>query len=1035
MPKRYFDAIVIVPLEEEFEAALDFFLYGEDLSKPDQIRFAVTVQDFDLTVLMVKQNAPGRTECNNAATAALAEYDAGVLICLGIAGGLSSDICIGDVCFTGSIIDLLDNSKVTGETAEIAFSPVFYDLPIEISVGITLDRVRPSTKQGHEAWRKDRFQFGKAQITGTFTGKEKQEELIHEPNARQGTIACGAVSGSPEYNKKIKAIDRKVLAIETESGGLFAAAKLNNLPAFTVRGIADYAGSGFDKNLFEQQTNSKARLVAACNAASFLARQLRCREIREYFLTQRARSDHQDLFPQETKTDNLSMALVEQGERFDGKLRDLAPSYQLQAKGYRLPVPRVRITNTRLGSPDTVITDPIELRDAVRQSRVVILQIPPQYPDLSLSWIIARDLLLAQIGDRQLIPTVIEGRYLAPPDRGIRAAGDKNVLAFEQSAETQLVFVIDDFNFDSRTRVKFLLQELEALPEARFIIVTRNVSSVLVESEFAAKVAASVVSICDFSFLEIALFLQKNFEMRAPEFEVVAIRLRETFENFKLPVHPTYFAGIPGNTLTALLDANRRAELLELAVAGYLSYVVSQDDQPVALSRTTREKFLTMLAYEISVEKRSFSEAELVTYTEAFAKKYDFKISPSRFIAAFIAKGILHIEADGIRFTLPFMQSYLLAKRLHSEPETAAKYFDFRDPTFDFPAFTISAELGIANSFIEPLLRQMDNCVAQLKERANNPPVLTGDSIFPSMLENRARFELLQKRVQQAVTDIVNDSDQSQEKQKLLDAADRIRESAARMSDENKKGSAIEKEKQRTIEGDALAAWFVAVSFLGAGAERLEAETKRVLIQKIISLACLIADDWTRFQQRVNFEDLGKHLLDNELFVKDLAKSQSEADLKEAKRVIEGLVDVLEYNYLTLPLRVIILALCEEAHDNVLALSIINTAVDGSFEKFVKGIWLSDIETQNGAKELQEALKALPRAKLLRATVAAHLMLRAYWKQWKKDSRLRLLELANECLKSIGASYNSAQLQELLRQEKGDTAKERKKEKKRRKVK
>ncbi len=207
-----------------------------------------------------------------------------------------------------------------------------------------------------------------------------------------------------------------------------------------------------------------------------------------------------------------------------------------------------------------------------------------------------------------------------------------------------------------------------------------------------------------------------------------------------------------------------------------------------------------------------------------------------------------------------------------------------------------------------------------------------------------------------------------------------------------------------------------------------------MLIQKIISLSCLIADDWTRFQRRVNFEDLAKQLVDNVSFVKDLAKSQSEADLKEAKRLIEGLVDVLEYNFLSLPLRVIILALCEEAHDNVLAQSIIHTAVDGSLEKFVRGIWLSDIDTQNGAKDLHEALKALPRAKLLRATVAAHLMLRAYWKQWNKDSRLRLLELANECLKSLGASYNSAQLKKLIRQEKEDTEKEREKERKRRKV-
>ena len=67
--------------------------------------------------------------------------------------------------------------------------------------------------------------------------------------------------------------------------------------------------------------------------------------------------------------------------------------------------------------------------------------------------------------------------------------------------------------------------------------------------------------------------------------EVVAgfARLRETFVNFKLPVHPSYFAGIPGATLAALLSANKRAELIELAVAGYLR--VTSSRRTTSLSR------------------------------------------------------------------------------------------------------------------------------------------------------------------------------------------------------------------------------------------------------------------------------------------------------------------------------------------------------------------------------------------------------------------------------------------------------------------
>jgi nucleoside phosphorylase len=83
-----------------------------------------------------------------------------------------------------------------------------------------------------------------------FTGRNGPE-TIGPPKVREGTIACGNVSASPDYNEAVRATDRKVLAIETESGGLFFAARQHNVPAFTVRGISDYAG--IDKNVSSER--------------------------------------------------------------------------------------------------------------------------------------------------------------------------------------------------------------------------------------------------------------------------------------------------------------------------------------------------------------------------------------------------------------------------------------------------------------------------------------------------------------------------------------------------------------------------------------------------------------------------------------------------------------------------------------------------------------------------------------------------------------------------------------------------------------
>ncbi len=268
--KRYFDAIVVVPLEEEFEVVLDNFHVVDDLSTATHIRFAATPPDRKTTVLLVKQFKMGRTECQEAISLSLNEFDCGIAICVGIAGALSSDLSIGDVCYSISIMDVLDNTKITDKAIQIA--PDFYDTPRELIVPISLDRISPRTKADYTAWAEGLGKAGAQLIPGSFSGKDGKPETIKPPHVLSGIIACGPVSASPAFNAQLKLAHRKVLAIETEFGGLFAVARRAGVPAITVRGISDYAG--IDKNRFEEETGNKARLLAATNAASFLVRQL-----------------------------------------------------------------------------------------------------------------------------------------------------------------------------------------------------------------------------------------------------------------------------------------------------------------------------------------------------------------------------------------------------------------------------------------------------------------------------------------------------------------------------------------------------------------------------------------------------------------------------------------------------------------------------------------------------------------------------------------------------------------------------------------
>jgi hypothetical protein len=59
--KTHFDVAVVVPLEEEFDVVLAQFQYVNNLSTPRRVRFEVAVAGSSARILLVKQNAMGRS--------------------------------------------------------------------------------------------------------------------------------------------------------------------------------------------------------------------------------------------------------------------------------------------------------------------------------------------------------------------------------------------------------------------------------------------------------------------------------------------------------------------------------------------------------------------------------------------------------------------------------------------------------------------------------------------------------------------------------------------------------------------------------------------------------------------------------------------------------------------------------------------------------------------------------------------------------------------------------------------------------------
>ena len=145
-----------------------------------------------------------------------------------------------------------------------------------------------------------------------------------------------------------------------------------------------------------------------------------------------------------------------------------------------------------------------------------------------------------------------------------------------------------------------------------------------------------------------------------------------------------------------------------------------------------------------------------------------------------------------------------------------------------------------------------------------------------------------------------------------------------------------------------------------------------------------------------------------------MARSESKADLDNARTIIENIADLLQYICLVQPFVTVMTHLCEEARDLVLAESIANTPVEDGIEGLLRSLWLSDIDVPKGRADLVRSIKNLPKSKFLRNVVATYLMSRVFWKHWRKEDRLSLLDAADISLRGVGQQHKTGALKRAI---------------------
>ncbi len=1008
--KPYFDLLLIVPLEEELEEILKVFPHLSDLSTTERLVVTVDSGDPKLSILLTQLPAMGRSEAGDATRAIVGQYNIGIIVCIGIAGGLSKDLRLGDVCYSENILDVYEQSSVTdaedGDGITVHLSPNQFRTPRQITIALNFLRSNPEINSKYKEWQQTSENQAKA-LLGDLSAETTG---THTPKSKNGNLVCGAVSKSSAYNAKLKAMDRNVLAIETESGGVFEQAEKHNIAALTIRGISDLADS--NKCSLETSTKGVYRKIAAANAASFLRSQLANHYFTDLLQDFRNKKDGEEapeLFTKDVSPKNTILESLKQSEQeIQIALGELSPEYKLLDKGYRLPTPRIRssVFENLFGETDDRT---IEVREALERHKVVLVDIPRTYPDESLPWVIAENLLTFELNGKQSIPIVLDGNILRPPKLGIKSlAGEYDLEALRNNAGAQLVFIVSSVQLTSSTKRNFLISQMEEFEEAQFVLIARGQEQTLSDQDLVRSVGAEIHELCEVSFLSISQFLEFNFDLESSEAQVIALRLFNTFEQFDLVAHPTYFAGIPRETLYALLQANRRAELIQLAVDGFLSFVVAEDTSDITLSRTTRSRFLSNLAIEMDVEKRSFSQATLIKFTKDFATKFDFEIEPLKFVQNFVEKGILRFDDNNVSFTLPFIRSYLLASALNKDPSLAAKYFAPSIDDFDFAAFDLYAELGASDAVVGSIVEKLKSHATSLGEKS--AAILSND-LRPNLVNVYEKTKTIQDGIQRKIEELKKNEDDHETKQKFLDLANRAGKKLSSERNENQKKATPKKSKDDKEFNELVSDWLIGTVLIGGAAENLTGSIKQDLAGSLIVIANEIIDHMTDSSARIDFVKSKSELLASPEVLDLVKNAPSDAEKEDILVHFSNLIDIVEFSFLAHPFRRVMQHLCEQSRNRVLSRSIEKaTFEDGGIREIIRWTWLIDLDSKKGKVGILEHIKKLPIAPFFRFVLATHFLNRVYWSHGDTQSRGDLLTAANETIHLLGKGIDKKEL-------------------------
>lgn len=1000
--------VALIALPEEHDVFQKIFTVIGDHSTDRTVRLEHDAGRSDVRLISVLAEQMGSQSALFSTDGSISDFEPNLIVVVGIAGGISNDLTVGDVCIANEVIDVLHNAKITevaGKT-EIAFAPDFYNVDAELVSSFTFLRVHPTFKKMYMDWRTEGGLSPDAIALGDAVRADGPE--IH-----LGPLACGPVVASEQFNAKLKALHRKLMAVETESGGVFGRLSRSNVPAISIRGISDMADS--DKAELERRTQGGARRLAMENASRLFQQQIKNERFINVAIRHKENSNCQaeDLFPKERAQ---STVVSEIDADIRSRLAERSAEFKAKPSSFYLPIPRARRINYADDLADADVSLPENIVECLVRENRVLVRLPRSYPSQALGWSLAHSLIRQPLDGKVVLPYVISGDAILLPSGGIDANLPKIIVNVANRSEFERVIIIEEPPFHSRARMRFLVEQLEGY-NARVLVLTKSEDSISALDDFVKDAKFKEYEMAPVSFTETAFFLEKTFDMTAREAEAVAIRLDDTFRKFRLDAHPTYFAGLQEETLAALINANKRAELIQLAVDALLSLMVAADKSKPPLSRTTRERFLKSLVIRMASDESPVDDATLLDIANKFLKSHLFSTPAPDFLNPFFDIGLLYRSEDRVFFTHPYLKSYLLAQALRDNPDLAARYFDAKKELFDYYAFDLYCEMGPSCSVVENVVNWSVEALEVASVEYPSQHVYLESEERITALSSPRQLVSLTGGLMGAAEKLERDDPTEQvrsEKQRLLDARRHVR-SEVGARNPTRQDELPEDIKREFEILDALSrALGLCATAVGSGSESLEGSEKVRLANLVLKIGNKFSDIWTRNRLRTDFGKLRNDVLADENIWKMLDQFGADDDQFESvKTDLQMYIHGFELNAMVEPMGRVLWRIAASAGVRVLMPVVEQTKPDNEVERILRSAWMIEVDPEKGRDYFKHALADYSGSALMRIVLASHLLWRVFWHHYKTAGSRHFVNSAKRALRPLGLAPTDRRIEDV----------------------